>query len=83
MARLTEQVIDNILRENEGYTAHTHYDSRNFSCDYYYTIHDGDLYRRDVGDTSWSDSDFDVTNICDYATARRFIKNEGLDWNLD
>lgn len=72
--RFTKDNIRKTLELNNGYTAHTYYESRNFRETNHYKIYDGKLIKRSVGDTSWSDSDFDDTEECDLETTRRFLK---------
>ncbi len=72
--RLTKDVVNNILHENEGLKRSTSYSSRNFNQDCLYRIEDGVLKVRRTGKTSWADSRFDEDEICDMDQTRRFIR---------
>lgn len=55
---------------------------RRFSANTY-TISNGQLTVRSKGDTSWSDSKYDETRICDDAQTHRFLRKNLSDLNTD
>ena len=63
MLRLTKNIRQELLDKNEGFTLRTSYESRNYQADRIYKISGGKLYIREIGDTSWSDSNFDEEHI--------------------
>lgn len=71
---LTNDMICRILQMNEGYEDTTHYSSRNYRETNHYTIRDGKLHKHSQGKTSWSDSRFDDSTICDIEQVRRFLR---------
>ena len=75
MARLTKQLMQEILDQNDGYTSTTHYSGKNFNETRNYEIKDGELHIRSTGKTSWADSKFDDSFVADENQTRRFIKN--------
>ena len=83
MMRLTKDVVQKILDKNEGEVFKTYYESRNLSLEKIYTIHDGKMTVRSVGDTSWADSDFDETEECDIVQTRRILKKFEDKLDLD
>ena len=46
-------------------------------------ISNGQLTVRSNGDTSWSDSKYDETRICDDAQTHRFLRKNLSDLNTD
>lgn len=81
--RLTKVVIQQILDQNEGFTARASFDSKNLRYTNYYRISSGQLYLRSVGRTSWSDRHFDDEGVCDLDQTRRFIRNNLYRLNSD
>lgn len=71
--RLTKSNIQKILDKNEGYETWTHNSQKNFEESRKYSIHDGKLHIRAIGDTSWSDSDYDDEFIADPDQTHRFL----------
>lgn len=75
--------MQQILDQNERFTACASFDSRNLRYTNYYRILNGQLYLRSVGRTSWSDSHFDEENVRDLEQTRRFIRNNLYRLNSD
>ena len=73
--RLTKDVRQKLLEQNEG--------SNNSYNTNTYTISNGQLTVRSKGDTSWSDSKYDETRICDDAQTHRFLRKNLSDLNTD
>lgn len=73
--RFTKENIQKILAANEGFKDHTYYKSRNSEEENFYSIVGGKLLKRSIGKTSWSDSHYDKTTVCDTDQARRILKN--------
>ena len=73
MARLTKSVRQQILNQNDGFRRKTYYEARNSRIETIYTIKNGYLYIRSVGDTSWSDSDFDDERVASDEEVHRFL----------
>lgn len=57
--RLTKAVRQQLLDDNDGFTASTYYEGKNFREQRDYSIEDGELHIRARGKTSWADSHFD------------------------
>lgn len=76
--RLTKDVIQQLLNNNEGFEDTTSYSGRNFSETNHYTIEGGKLWRESKGKTSWADSRYDNKVVCDIDQTRRFLR-ERLD----
>ena len=74
MFRFTEENIRKTLELNEGYTDSTYYSSRNLTEQNSYEIKDGSLIKRSQGKTSWADSRYDETTVCDIDQTRRFLR---------
>ncbi|MBU6135198.1 hypothetical protein [Clostridium tertium] len=81
--RLTKQVRQKILEQNEGFSITTYYSDRNSSNQRTYTIINGELHIRDVGKTSWADSRYDEERIADDDEVHRFLYGYKLKMNLD
>lgn len=58
MPRLTRDVRQRILDQNEGFTIRTFYDVKNLREERTYTISGGELHIRAVGKNSWADSHY-------------------------
>lgn len=74
MVRLTKKNIQHILNENEGFKARTYYQGKNSEEENFYSIEGGRLLKRSVGKTSWSDSRYDKTTVCDMDQTRYILK---------
>ena len=72
--RLTKDVVQKLLDQNEGFSRSKTYSGRNFKCDYHYLITGGKLLVRESGKTSWADSRFDDALIADIDRTRRFLR---------
>ncbi|MEU0151485.1 hypothetical protein [Micromonospora fulviviridis] len=81
--RLTKQVIQQLLDQNEGFKASTHYSDRNNTNDRHYQIVSGELRIRETGKTSWADSRYDNEFIADEDQTRRFLRNNLGALNTD
>ena len=81
--RLTKDVRQKLLEQNEGFKRTTYYESNNSYNTNTYTISNGQLTVRSKGDTSWSDSKYDETRICDDAQTHRFLRKNLSDLNTD
>jgi len=73
--RLTKQVIQQLLDQNEGFKRSTHYSDRNNTNDRHYQIVSGKLRIRETGKTSWADSRYDNEFIANEDQTRRFLRN--------
>jgi hypothetical protein len=82
MIRFTKDIIDKTLKLNEGYTDTTYYKGKNITETNNYRIHDGKLYVRSKGKTSWADSRFDEEYECDIDRTRRFLRDRKDELNL-
>ena len=83
MARLTKNVCQKILDQNSGFSFKTYYRGRNAERTRFYTISGGQLHIREVGDTSWADSDYDREWIADEDEVHRFLYEHSWRMNLD
>lgn len=72
--RFTKDNIQKILKANEGFKDHTYYKDRNSEQENFYIIEGGKMVRRVVGKTSWADSRYDETGVCDIEQTRRILK---------
>lgn len=84
--RLTKLIIEQLLRQNEGFSTSTHNSQRNSSEDRTYMIADGKLHVRAQGKTSWADSRYDEEWVADGEETHRFLyrflellDTEGID----
>ena len=71
--RLTKEVRQKLLEQNEGFQRTTYFESNNSYNTNTYMISNGQLTVRSKGDTSWSDSKYDETRICDDAQTHLFL----------
>ena len=55
MARLTKEVRQQLLNQNEGFTRRTYIENRNSREERIYKISGGQLLVRAIGKTSWAD----------------------------
>ncbi|MEV6925524.1 hypothetical protein AB0M46_13640 [Dactylosporangium sp. NPDC051485] len=81
--RLTKQVIQQLLDQNEGFKTSTHYSDRNNTNDRQYQIVGGELRIRSTGKTSWADSRYDEEFVADEDQTRRFLRNNLGALNTD
>lgn len=72
--RLTKDVVNQLLKEHDGFEAETYYQGRNFRQSTHYLIKDGKLIARHSGKTSWADSRFENATECDIDQTRRFLR---------
>ncbi|GAA3816327.1 hypothetical protein [Cellulomonas soli] len=84
--RLTKQIRQQLLVQNEGFETVTRSREKNFTENRQYRIEGGQLHVRATGQTSWADSRFDDRFIADDAQTHRFLyenlgrlNTEGLD----
>jgi hypothetical protein len=80
--RLTVDNVQQILNQNEGFTATTSYSAKNFSETREYRISGGALHIRARGKTSWADSKFDTDQVADIDQTRRFLREHLWELNL-
>ena len=73
MVRLTKEVREKLLKQNEGFTRSTFFDSRNFEERRVYKIIEGVLHIFEEGKTSWADSRYKKERIADDEETHRFL----------
>ena len=73
--RLTKNVRQQLLDQNEGFKTKTSYSGKNSSEDRTYEIQDGELHIRAKGNTSWADSRYDQEFVADDEQTRRFLRD--------
>lgn len=83
MVRFTKDVIQKVLDANEGFRDRTYYKGNNSEEENFYSIEGGKMLRRSVGKTSWSDSRYDNTSVCDIEQTRRILKKNQNRLNLN
>jgi hypothetical protein len=81
--RLTREVRQRLLDQNEGFTDSISYRAKNFSENRYYEIRGGQLYVRATGKTSWADSRHDVEFVADDEQTHRFLRDHLHALNTD
>lgn len=81
--RFTKENIQKILNANEGFKCRTYYKDRNSETERIYSIEGGKMLIRSVGKTSWADSRYDETGVCDIEQTRRILKKNIDSLNLD
>ena len=81
--RFTKDVGEKVLAANEGFKRHTSYEARNKKEENWYTITDGKLQRRQAGKSSWADSSYDHTFICNLEDTQKFLRKHKEELNLD
>ena len=81
--RLTRDVRQKILEQNEGFTTKTYYKGNNSSEQRVYTISGGVLRIRATGKTSWADSRYDDEWIASDEETHRFLYDNKYKMNLD
>lgn len=83
MVRLTRDVRQKILEQNEGFTTKTYYEGNNSREQRVYTISGGVLRIRATGKTSWADSRYDDEWIASDEETHRFLYDNKYKMNLD
>lgn len=83
MPRLTKEVRQRILDQNDGFSTRTYYRGRNSEEERIYTVSGGKLYIREIGSTSWADSNYDNERIADDEEVHRFLYEHSWKMNLD
>ena len=83
MVRLTRDVRQKILEQNEGFTTKTYYKGNNSSEQRVYTISGGVLRIRATGKTSWADSRYDDEWIASDEETHRFLYDNKNQMNHD
>lgn len=73
--RLTKDVIEQLLRQNEGFKHVTHYSGKNFAETRCYEIVEGTVKIISSGKTSWADSRFTTATTADLDQVRRFLRS--------
>lgn len=71
--RLTKNVRQKILDQNEGFETTTHYSSKKFTESRHYRIAGGQLHIRSRSKTSWADSRSEREFVADDDQTRRFL----------
>ena len=72
--RLTRDVRQQLLDQNEGFEARSDYSAKNITVTTYYRISGGQLYMREKGKTSWADSRFDQERVASDDQTHRFLR---------
>lgn len=73
--RLTSEVRQRLLDQNEGFRTETSFSGNNFRESRVYEIRGGQLHIRSVGKTSWADSRFDDEFVADDDQTKRFLRD--------
>ncbi|MBO4365535.1 MAG: hypothetical protein J5804_04500 [Eggerthellaceae bacterium] len=73
--RLTKNVREQILMQNEGFTADSYYEAKNSRESRFYAISDGQLHVKVKGKGSWGGSHYEREFIADDDQTRRFLRN--------
>jgi hypothetical protein len=81
--RLTESVRRQLLAQNEGFEATTHFDSKNSAWTRRYRIEGGQLRFRETGKTSWADSRYDNEYVADDDQTGRFLREDLGELNTE
>lgn len=81
--RLTSDVRQKLLNQNEGFRTSTSYSGKNSSEDTHYEIRGGQLHVRVRGKTSWADSRYDNEYVADNDQTHRFLYNNLEALNTD
>lgn len=82
--RLTREVRQQILDDNEGFALTTYYEGKNFREQRDYRIEGGKLYCRSRGKTSGADSHFDTGLLpADDEQTHRFLREHKSTMNLE
>ena len=83
MPRLTRDVRQRILDQNEGFTIRTFYDVKNLREERTYTISGGELHIRAVGKNSWADSHYHNEWHATDEETHRFLYEHQYEMDLD
>lgn len=81
--RLTNEMRQKLLDQNEGYTTSTSYNGRNASEGRRYEIRSGQLHVHAMGRTPWADSKYDDEFVADAEQTRRFLRENLYALNTD
>ena len=83
--RFTKENRQQILDRNEGFTASTYYEGRNFRESRDYTISGGKLIVKANGKTSWADSRYSDEYVygADDEETQRFLRKYENELNLE
>ncbi|MCK1192127.1 hypothetical protein MXZ23_00590 [Streptococcus uberis] len=81
--RLTANVRQRILDQNEGYRYLTYYSDRNNSETRIYTVEDGKLFIESKGKTSWADSRYSDKREATNDETHRYLYNYISTFNTD
>jgi hypothetical protein len=81
--RLTREVRQKLLDQNEGFSTTTYNRQNNFREERFYEIRGGQLHVRAVGKTSWADSRYDDEFIADDEQTHRFLRDNLSALNTD
>lgn len=83
MPRLTRDVRQRILDQNEGFTIRTFSDEKNSREERTYTVSGGELHIRAVGKGSWADSHYHNEWTATDEETHRFLYEHQYEMNLD
>lgn len=83
MARLTKEVRQQLLNQNEGFTRRTYSENRNSREERIYKISGGQLLVRAIGKTSWADSRYDKEWGADDEEVHQFLYKHRNEMNAD
>ena len=83
MARLTKQVRQQLLDQNEGFTTRTYYEGKNSREERVYTVSDGQLHIRASGKSSWADSHYCNSWVANEEETHRFLYQHQDEMNQD
>ena len=81
--RLTAKVRQQILDQNNGRSITTYSEGKNYREERVYTIRNGQLFVKESGDTSWSDSRYSQERPASDEETHRFLYNHCWKLNLD
>lgn len=81
--RLTREVRQQLLDQNEGFELETSYEGKNFREYRRYRITGGELRIRSSGKTSWADSRFDNEDVATDEQTHRFLREHLAELNTD
>lgn len=83
MPRLTRDVRQRILDQNEGFTTNTFYKGKNSREERTYTVLGGKLHIHAVGKSSWADSHYNNEWTATDEETHRFLYEHQYEMNLD
>lgn len=81
--RLTREVRQRLLDQNEGFELETSYRAKNFREYRRYRIVGGELRYRSSGKTSWADSRFDDEHVATDEQIHWFLRRCSAELNTD